>query len=76
MDNEAGDKALWSKLVVWIAYAPLTILLLAFLAIEMTGEWMRIGWWHARRLVGKTGPDQERPPRVWTAPVQYRKPGW
>lgn len=30
MDNEAGDKPLWSKLVVWIAYAPLTLQLLAF----------------------------------------------
>ena len=53
MDNEAGDKPLWSKLVVWIAYVPLTLLLVAFLATEMAGEWMRIGWWHLRRVAGK-----------------------
>ena len=45
MDNEAGDKPLWSKLAVWIAYAPLTLLLLAFLAIMMAAEWTRLGWW-------------------------------
>jgi hypothetical protein len=77
MDNEAGDKPPWSKLVViWIAYGPLTVLLLAFLAIMMAAEWARFGWWRLRRLAGSTGPDEERPPRVWTAPVQYRKPGW
>jgi hypothetical protein len=76
MDNEAGDRPLWSKLAVWIAYAPFTFLLLAFLAAMMAAEWMRLGWWHARRLAGKTGPDEERSPRVWTAPVQYRKLGW
>jgi hypothetical protein len=58
---------------VWIAYAPLTLLLLAIIT---AAEWMRIAWWRLRRLAGKTGPDEERPPRVWTAPVQYRKPGW
>jgi hypothetical protein len=38
MDNEAGDKSLWSKLMVWIAGAPLRLLQLAFLAIETAGE--------------------------------------
>jgi hypothetical protein len=38
VDNESGDKPLWSKLAIWIAYAPLTLLLLAFLAIMMAAE--------------------------------------
>jgi hypothetical protein len=76
MDNEAGGKPLWSKLAVWIAYGPLTVLLLAFLAIEMAGEWVRIGWWHARRLAGLTSPEDRPPPRGWTAPSQPRKTGW
>ena len=57
MDNETGDKPPWWKLVVWTAYAPLTLLLLLFFAIEMVVEWLQIGWWNVRRLAGWTGPD-------------------
>lgn len=55
MDNEADDKLLWSKLAVWIAYAPFTFLLLLFLAVMMASEWVRIGWWHARREAPASG---------------------
>jgi hypothetical protein len=38
--------------VVWTAYAPLTLLLLLFFAIEMAVAWLQIGWWNVRRLAG------------------------
>jgi hypothetical protein len=43
MSDEAGNKPLRSKLLVWIIYAPFTLLLLLWLAIEMAVEWCGSG---------------------------------
>ena len=76
MSDEAGDKPLWSKLLFWISYAPLTLLLLLFLGVVMAAKYVKIAWWHVRRRAGWTDPDDRPPPRGWTAPQQPRKPGW
>jgi hypothetical protein len=48
----------------------------AVAVVEMAVEWLQIGWWHVRRVVGWTCRDDRPPPRGWTAPQQPRKPGW
>jgi hypothetical protein len=47
---------------------------LAFI-LMMAIEWVEIGWWHLKRLMGKTAPDDQRPLRIWTARLRRRKPG-
>jgi hypothetical protein len=76
MDENTGGKPLWSKLLVWIAYAPLTAVLLLFLGVMMAGEWMQVGWWNVRRLAGRTDPDDRPPPRVWTIPPEQPRKCW
>jgi hypothetical protein len=68
--------AVWSKPLVWIAYAPLTAVLLLFLAVMQAGERLGMARWRLKRLAIRTPPD-DRPLRpVWTPSRQPRKPGW
>jgi hypothetical protein len=67
------DSGNMTSIGFYVRHVILAVALAFILAIAI--ECVEVGWWHLKRLMGKTASGDQRPLRIWTAPFRRRKPG-